>query len=186
MKKILTLIFIMFSLFVLSNSKTFACSCMQPGSPSESKEMSTSVFIWTVSWVEEKNRLNQYDKLIVSFSWIKNIKWEYSEVKKISTAQSSATCWYNFEEWKEYIVYTNWEVWEESVSLCSRTSLTSNAQEDLEYFQDTIEEKEVVINENNDNKEVEKNKDKEKIIYLIMFLVLIALWLAIMNLTNKK
>ncbi len=175
MKKNIILIISLFIITILNLQNTYACSCMIPPWPNEAKNMATNVFIWTVSGIEEKSSFNSYDKYKIKLSWIKNIKWEWSDVKTVYTAQSSATCWFNFEEWKEYIVYTNWEEWSQNVSLCSRTALTYNAQEDIKEFDNIIEK-----NKNTSNieeKEIIENKTNIKIIYIISFLLLIILLL---------
>lgn len=209
MKKVIVLIFSILSFILLNNNQTFACSCMMPPSPNESKESATSVFIWTVSDVSEKKSDNWYDEYEINFSWIKSIKWEWTDVKKVYTAQSSATCWYNFEEWKEYIVYTNWDNEEQSVSLCSRTSLTQYAKEDLEEFKTLIqennsqEETENYTNEDNglieneniteNNNEVPNenisenendNKNKIYITYLLIIFIFISMWIILFR--SKK
>lgn len=186
-KYILSFLVLTSSLFIgIQNS--YACSCMTPPSPNEAKEMSTSVFIWKVSSIEEKSSFNSYSKYKIKLSWIKNIKWEWSDVKTVYTAQSSAACWYNFEEWKEYIVYTNWEEWSQNVSLCSRTSLTKNAEKDLNKFNDEILKNQKNIKKNNyDNNNNKNSAINNKLIIYAVILISISLFLLILKIMiNKK
>lgn len=191
MKKVIVLIFSILSFILLNNNQTFACSCMMPPGPSESKESATSVFIWTVSEINENNSNNFYEQYEISFSWIKSIKWEWTDIKTVYTAQSSATCWYNFEEWKEYIVYTHWDNEEQNVSLCSRTSLTQYASEDLEEFKILIQENnfegktENYTNKDNDlNEVINNNENKIYLAYLLIILILISIGIILFR--NKK
>ena len=110
-------------------------------SPNISMEKAKSVFIWKVSKIEESsvvNNLIDYRKNYVTFSVSSSIKWTSDNEIKIVTAKYSATCWYNFEESKDYIVYTYWEEKIQEVSLCSRTALLKDAYEDLEVLKDKI------------------------------------------------
>lgn len=185
MKKNIILIISFFILSVLSVSSTYACSCIAPPPPNEAKDVSTNVFIWTVSGIKEKNSFNSYDKYEVKLSWIKNIKWEWSDVKTVYTAQSSASCWFNFEEWKEYIIYTNGDNNKQNVSLCSRTALTENAKEDIETFKNIIEK-------NESKKEEWKNlwdttkKENSYLFYLILIIITLLITLWILKIKNKR
>jgi len=154
MKKIIIVFLSILLFIVLNNNQTFACSCMINESPNISMEKAKSVFIWKVSKIEESsivNNLIDYRKNYVTFSVSSSIKWNSNNEITIFTAKDSATCWYDFEEEKEYIVYTYWGENKQEVSLCSRTSLLENATEDIEILKDKI----VNIEEKN---EVESKK----------------------------
>jgi hypothetical protein len=85
--------------------------------------------IWTFP-----NRFETYTNKI-SFQVDKAIKWEKVDTLQVTTPRDSATCGYSFEEWKDYIVYSNLDENNEiTVSLCSRTNLLENATEDLIAF----------------------------------------------------
>ena len=141
MKKIIILILSIFLFITLNTNQTFACSCLMNESPNISTEKATSVFIWKVTKIEESsivNNLMDYRKNYVTFNVSSNIKWISDNEITIFTAKDSATCWYNFEEEKEYIVYTYWDENKQEVSLCSRTALLTDANEDLEILKDKI------------------------------------------------
>lgn len=177
MKKIIISIFSILLFIILNNNQTFACSCIMNESPSISMEKATSVFIWKVSKIEESSIINdlfEYKKNYVTFNVSSNIKWDTNQKITIVTAKDSATCWYNFEDWKDYIVYTYWEKNEEEVSLCSRTSLLENAFDDLEAFKDIITNVEEI-----DENEVEANKNFTEIFIslLIIFVSIFAIFI---------
>lgn len=141
MKKIIITIISILLFITINNNQTFACSCMMNESPNISMEKAKSVFIWKVSKIEESsivNNLIDYKKNYVTFNVSNSIKWNLNNEITIITAKDSATCWYNFEESKDYIVYTYWEEKIEEVSLCSRTALLENANEDLEILKNKI------------------------------------------------
>jgi hypothetical protein len=111
----------------------------------------------------------------VSFRNITDIKWTYNHNNIIWTSESSASCWVNFQKWKEYIVYAyengKKEIW---ASLCSRTNLTENADEDLEAFKD-------IINKDT-NTELIISNPKQKIdilsiIYTLFWVLLLSVFL---------
>lgn len=141
MKKIIMVFFSILLFIVLNNNQTFACSCMMNESPNISMEKAKSVFIWKVTKIEESSMVNNlidYRKNYVTFSVSSSIKWTSDNEITIVTAKDSATCWYNFEESKDYIVYTYWEEKIEEVSLCSRTAILTYAFDDLEILKDKI------------------------------------------------
>jgi len=168
MKKIIILILSVFLFITLNTNQTFACSCMMNESPNISMEKAKSVFIWKVSKIEESsivNNLMDYRKNYVTFSVSSSIKWTSDNEITIVTAKDSATCWYNFEESKDYIVYTYWEEEIEEVSLCSRTALLTDAKEDLEILKDKI-----VNIETSSETETKKSYTETFISFLIIFI----------------
>lgn len=179
MKKIL-LIFLSF--FFIQN--TLACSCLENTSAQESFKRSNYIFIWKVSNISDIWFLNW------NFSWIREknitfevddvIKWDYQSKIKIKTAWDTAACWYEFEENKNYFVYTNWDLDNLEVSLCSRTSLLENAWEDIEIFKDILQEN------NNHNQDNNSNDDENLEIYVIILLSFILIFLAIAVFLTKK
>ena len=178
------------------NYSTFACSCIMPKTPTEAIKDTDWVFVWKVTKVEtvEKNMEDfTYEQNIVNFEIEQKIKWE-QDISKITTAKDSATCWFNFEEWKTYIVYTNYneENKEYNVSLCSRTALLENASEDVTAFNINLDEK---IEWQKDDKTLSstwnikvtenkldevKNIDKEIKNNLYIFIALIWVWMLIL------
>ena len=148
MNKWISLLLLSFSIviFYIPN-QTFACSCMMPESPQEELKKASYVFIASVEDIYQKTFIEEifewetysHTKNQVSFRNITDIKWTYNHNNIIWTSESSASCGVNFQKWKTYIVYAyengKKEIW---VSLCSRTNLTENADEDLEAFKDII------------------------------------------------
>lgn len=134
MKKIITWAIVLIWLGVLSSSSVFACSCLKPESPQKELEKSTSVFVWKVtdiSWAKKEWSQTQqvsYPKTI-NFAVTQNFKWVNGKTITLKTANNSAMCGYDFEKWKEYLVYTN----KYNVYLCSRTALAEN-NKDIEIL----------------------------------------------------
>lgn len=190
-KIILNLIaLLLFSISVNS----FACSCMMPESPKIELEKSSKVFIWRVLSVQKEKWLNELmwwmNNNIVNLEVKANIKWVEQKEISLTTAESSAACWYNFKKDKEYIVYA-WEYdWKITASLCSRTNLIENASEDLQDF-----EKLIINNQSNnniENKNIEKTKSNEvftnklsKTTY-ILIIILIGLLIGIIKMKITK
>ncbi|MDD3793813.1 MAG: hypothetical protein PHI37_03310 [Candidatus Gracilibacteria bacterium] len=170
MKKIALLILSIFLFITLNTNQTFACSCMINQSPSISMEKATSVFIGKVTKIEESsivNNLVDYKKNYVTFSVSSNIKGNSDNEITIVTAKDSATCGYNFDEEKEYIVYTYGDENKQEVSLCSRTTLLTDANEDLEILKDKI------VNIKEKNEVNIKRNFKE--IFISIFLIIITI-----------
>lgn len=179
LKKISVIIFILLNIMIWDNSQVFACSCIMPESPSISMEKATSVFIWKVINIEDSIWINELlwsvksKKVIFNVSTV--IKWDKNKQVEIKTAESSASCWYTFEENEEYIVYTYWEKNNLEVSLCSRTSLTKNAEEDLIAFENIIEDnKSSWENLSNNDDSILKEKNRKNAIdttYLLIAII---------------
>lgn len=109
-----------------------ACSCVRPGSPSEELANSEAVFRGTVTSVREFERgdgtWSSMDPTTVEFDVTTVWKGSLHQTMAFTTARSSASCGFTFEEGVEYMVYS----WDGSgVSLCSRTRSVSEAQDDL-------------------------------------------------------
>lgn len=175
MKKLLIWIFL-FLVFNFSN--VLACSCIPPESPEKSLEKSNYVFIWKVidinnNWILNGN-FSWENKKNVTFEVDDVIKWENKSEITIKTAWNTAACWYNFVDWENYIVYTNWETSDLWVSLCSRTRLLDNAEEDLLAFEDilTSDEDEILWEDIN----IQDNKDLK--LYILVTFSLIIFFLA--------
>lgn len=192
-KNIFNLVVIcLISIFVTTN--TFACSCMISEDPLKSMEDSDLVFVWEVIDIEEINKIFtdfSYIENKVRLNVINNVKWADSNIVTVFTPKDSATCWFWFEEWKIYMVYSNYDEDNERfwVSLCSRTSQIEYAMEDIEIFKINLDNSSwsVIIEKDikDDGKEVKSfnNKDLIKIIWVI-FLWLIFL-LFIFKITKK-
>lgn len=200
-KKTIILFIFLFLSISFNLSSTFACSCIIPESPEKELEKSDSVFIWRVISIEKEKSLNQLlwniNKNIVNFEVKANIKWISKDSIIAETAESSASCGYNFEEGKEYIVYWNIENWELNISLCSRTSLVSNASEDLEAFKDILNTNQENAEKENDsvlvstekwtnNSEDSNSKMSNTAYVLIFILISLIIWAFVANSRNKK
>lgn len=130
---ILILLISLMMLLIPANP-TYACSCASLPSVNENLAMKTAVFAGKV--VSIKNN---------SFSLFKSsadpvqVTLEVSEVWKgpaqqkivITTAESSASCGYNFDLNSEYLVYASGENNQLSTGLCEGTKLLSSAASDL-------------------------------------------------------
>jgi hypothetical protein len=111
----------------------FACSCLQPAPPLKALAESDAVFSGTVvSLSEPMLPTSSADLMSVEFDVAQVWKGDISQKEEIHTALSSASCGFNFEAGRDYIVYANEYGGRLQASLCSRTSLLSDAQEDLQ------------------------------------------------------
>ena len=120
-----------------SNHTAYACSCMQPLSPDEEVSKYDAVFSGKVINVSEVNLndpiLSSSEPMLVTLDIDKVWKGDKKETIIVKTALTSASCGFPFVENQEYIVYAaayNDETLE--VNSCSRTSLLSDAIEDLQ------------------------------------------------------
>jgi hypothetical protein len=126
------------------------------------------------------------------------IKWEEKDSIEVTTPRDSATCGFQFEQWKDYIVYTYLDVDNNklSVSLCSRTTLLKNASEDLavlNILNTPPNDENWDLNDNNfepteNNSYSPLNVKNEKNVYIWISISLLALILIIfcMISMNKK
>ena len=115
--------------FVSHPGQSYACSCIDPGSPSE--ELADSVVVFAGRAVSIDRSLvsgSSLDPIIVEFYVHTVWKGPASQVTHLTTAAFESSCGYSFEEGGEYLVYS-WNGWE--VSLCSRTRPLSQAAYDL-------------------------------------------------------
>lgn len=120
------LLFISFTVCAFP-STSYACKCVEPKSPTEELEESSAVFSGKVIDQLEKGR-TQYILFEVIESW----KGFNESQVIVETVDSSSSCGYEFEDGKEYMVYTNETDGHLEVSLCSRTDLLSAASEDID------------------------------------------------------
>ncbi|WP_238652384.1 hypothetical protein [Paenibacillus piscarius] len=154
----LSVLVVFMTLLTVRPQVTYACSCAVPSSPVEAMEKSTAVFEGTVTSMEKSSKLVQSsgDPVYVTFLTGAHWKGEVGEQITVSTAQSSASCGFEFTEGERYLVYARGGAEgangtggadggaggtegtkgadgkaKLTVSLCSRTTLYSNAQEDL-------------------------------------------------------
>ncbi|MEK3673750.1 hypothetical protein [Paenibacillus sp. FSL R10-2771] len=124
---------------------TYACSCVIPAPPLEALEDSAAVFEGTVISVAKPSGIIQSsaDPMQVTFQVGARWKGDLGNQVTVSTAQSGDSCGFEFAEGERYMVYArgaeadgnlakgNEEQSELTTSLCSRTALYADAQEDL-------------------------------------------------------
>jgi hypothetical protein len=133
----LTLIATLCGLWLFAGmGQSYACSCVPPGSPSEALAKSTVVFAGKVvsirgfevpaSGIVSTADLGTIE-LRVSTVW----KGPVQETMFVTTVRDGAGCGFTFTEGQEYVVYSRSDATPPEVSLCSRTRLASNAQEDF-------------------------------------------------------
>jgi hypothetical protein len=110
-----------------------ACSCVQPGSVKEEFNISDSVFLGKVLSVNTD--LTEYISVI---KFDTDLIYKGQDIAEIKTSASSASCGYNFEQGEDYLVYAREIEGETFVSLCSRTALAYDSEEDLAYLNSTL------------------------------------------------
>jgi hypothetical protein len=104
----------------------FGCSCVEPQPPAEALVESKTVFSGKALSISS----NEYGKL-VTFDVDRAWKGISKDRVTASTPANSAGCGYEFEEGKEYLVYSNQEENALNVILCSRTQPLETASSDL-------------------------------------------------------
>lgn len=117
-----------------------ACSCAQPGTPSEELEKFSAVFAGRVISVQhtydpDARTVSRDDHTTIGFEvsavWKGAVRAELS----ITTPPTGGSCGFVFEEGQEYIVYAYDSPYVDggySTAICSRTALLDQAQEDLD------------------------------------------------------
>ena len=123
------------SLLVLNTTAANACSCV-PTTPQQSLNNSREVFAGKVIDIVDQSGTNPEAsgslggfKVIFEVSKVWKGKLEKQQV--VLTSGSSASCGYNFEKGKEYLVYANGQGTQLQTGLCSGTTLLANAQRDI-------------------------------------------------------
>ena len=113
--------------------RSYACSCVQPGTPSEELARSTAVFVGRVISVTRYSRdsgmVSGMDPVTVEFDVQTIWKGPDYETMYLTTARFGGSCGIGFGEGDEYLVYSPNGV---TVHLCTRTRLLSEAASDLE------------------------------------------------------
>ena len=105
----------------------YACSCLPAGPPLTALDQATAVFSGQVSDIKRTTT-----EVEVSFNVTEVWKGELTPTLVINTGPHSAACGYPFEIGQDYLIYAhgrnNTRL---GASLCSRTTLLSNAEADL-------------------------------------------------------
>ena len=114
-------------------SEARACSCMKL-TPAEGLSSSYAVFTGEVTDIEP-NTATKFGGVEITLGVKKVWKGEIGAQVEVRTAGSSAACGYNFAKGETYLVYADRDEADPMrVSLCSRTALLANAQEDLDFL----------------------------------------------------
>lgn len=132
MQILLVVVLILLALAVTVD-RAYACSCVMPGPPTAELEAATAVFSGKVLRADVRGGevTSSADPVWVGFQAYSVWKGPALTTLVVTTARGSASCGYPFEVGREYLVYSGgtWDALE--VSLCSRTRLLSEADEDL-------------------------------------------------------
>ena len=132
-KRFALLMAVLVARLVLWPQPVLACSCMQSPAPQEAMAGSVAVFAGTVTNIQQPSGLTQSsaDPSLVTFEVSQVWKGPEFTNLQIQTAQSSASCGFDFEFGRDYLVYASGTEAELSASLCSRTTLLTNAEADV-------------------------------------------------------
>ena len=114
---------------ILQPGRSYACSCIEPGSPTEALERSAAVFAGRVVSMEVSRVLKSgTDPVAVEFN-VKTIwKGPADRTIRLTTPVFEASCGYSFNIGVEYLVYSRNG---SEVSLCSRTKPLWEARDDV-------------------------------------------------------
>ena len=134
----LALVASLFGLWLFAGvGRSYACSCVEPDPPAEALANSTVVFAGRVVAIRgfdipESGIVSSADlgtiELQVSTVW----KGPVQETMFVTTMRNGASCGFTFAEGEEYVIYSRSDATPPEVSLCSRTRLAANAQEDFD------------------------------------------------------
>jgi len=175
------------SIYNYSPNISYACSCAEPYPVKEELERSSAVFSGKVVEIvdENKNKLIQSsaDPIAVRFEVNETWKGQSQTQLLVYTERSSASCGYEFDLNKEYLVYASEVNGELKVSFCSRTKLLSTAITDIqELGKGEKPIKQVPVDSTNDEKQITPdnaaNKNTIYIISIILGLLLVVIFKA--------
>jgi hypothetical protein len=113
-----------------------ACSCAMPGSVEEELKQKTAVFSGKVIDINRSSNVFLQSSEPVQVLFEVNEVWKGSNKSQVivHTGSDSASCGFEFELNKEYIVYAYGENGDLGTGLCERTKLLSEASEDKELL----------------------------------------------------
>ncbi|HSH80789.1 MAG TPA: hypothetical protein VLA19_19850, partial [Herpetosiphonaceae bacterium] len=118
--------------FLLANPTcVFACSCLPPGTPQEELGRSDAVFAGKVVGLTGRVDGGAVETVDVTFEVSQVWKGAASRTVQLQTPGSSASCGFNFEQGREYVVYASQQEGSLTSGLCSRTTLLASAADDL-------------------------------------------------------
>ncbi len=118
----------------------YACSCVQPGPPSEELERSAAVFAGRVFLVDHSydpqgRIVTPDDRSTIGFEVSAVWKGAVHEDMYITTPPTGGSCGFTFVEGEEYIVYAYDSHYDDggyATGICTRTALLGEAQQDLD------------------------------------------------------
>lgn len=148
---LIVLVFVMIGLIGIGS----ACSCIIPGTPLEERDSSSLVFSGKVTKIESVGDMQKE----ITFRISETFKGEIASEIKLKTAKDSAACGYEFENNRDYLVYTYGEMNDLSVNICSRTALLSDAGNDVKELKNsTLSECKNLYWIDDDNKNCERKE----------------------------
>ena len=117
-----------------------ACSCLQPGTPSEELGKFSAVFAGKVvsiqhSYDPNAASVSPEDRTTIGFEVSTVWKGAVQEDMHITTPPTGGSCGFTFIEGEEYIVYAYDSAYADggyTVGICSRTALLDQAQADID------------------------------------------------------
>lgn len=126
--------------YIGSADTTHACSCVQPGSPTEELAESAAVFAGRVVSISHSFDPNAPpfapgDRTTIEFEVSTVWKGSVNETMYVTTPPTGGSCGFAFEKGDEYIVYASHSSLDAaaySTSICSRTAPLDQAQVDLD------------------------------------------------------
>ncbi|MEH7226750.1 hypothetical protein V7112_23375 [Bacillus sp. JJ1566] len=134
-KGLLVLLLLFLIVIGLFPRQASACSCAYPESVKDELNRKTAVFSGKVIDLVDENKFSYIqssgDPIEVLFEVNESWKGINTSQVIISTARSGASCGYEFELNKEYLVYAYGEINQLETGFCERTALLSVASEDL-------------------------------------------------------
>jgi len=131
MKRVLLSLFVL--VVCLDPASAYACSCEEPGTPTEERDESTSVFAGVVVRVDTLMTQQGYEAIHVLFEVQRIWKGPDSTAVLVRTTACSGLCGYFFQVGETYLVYTfvdseTGALW---TNICTRTNVLRDATEDL-------------------------------------------------------
>lgn len=130
--------------FLAAPGQAHACSCVEPGSPTEELEKFSAVFAGEVvsiqhSYDPNATSVSPEDFTTVGFEVSAVWKGTVYEEMYITTPPTGGSCGFTFTEGEEYIVYAHDSLYGDggyTVGICSRTALLGQARIDLDALGD--------------------------------------------------
>jgi len=119
------------AVFILSASEVFACTCVKPKPVKEVYEYTSAIFSGKIISTRLSGKYGRKIIIRVEKSW----KGKLPKTVTISTIAVGSMCGYTFTVGKRYLIYAGGDkATDLSTDICSRTSLLSEAKEDVEIL----------------------------------------------------